>query len=148
MVCYKQDKHDQAVKVATCALEVDRENVKALYRRAVSCRKLGDLEGAKRDLKMALKAEGGNQKVIQKEWTAVKKEMEVKKKKEKAALSRAFSKGGSFLYEDKEEEEKQKEAEKKVKAEEEKKKREKRKQDWEDECVKRLADGEEAISFD
>ena len=149
MVCYKQDKHDQAVKVATCALQVDDQNVKALYRRAVACRKLGNLEGAKRDLKLALKCNGGNIKIIQKEWVAVKKELEQLKRKEKAALSRAFSsKGGSFLYEDKEEEEKLKEIEKKAKVEAEKVVREKRKQDWEDECVKRLADGNDAISFD
>lgn len=149
MVCYKQDKHAQAVKVATCALEVEKENVKALYRRAVALRKLGDLEGAKKDLKMALGCEGGNVKVIQKEWQSVKVELEQLKKKKKAALSKAFSsKGGSFLYEDKEEEEKRKEKAKKDKEEAEKVALQKRKQDWEDECVSRLADGKEAISFE
>ena len=149
MVCYKQEKHHQAVKVATCALEVEEGNVKALYRRAMALRKLGDLEGAKKDLKVALGCEGGNIKVIQKEWQSVKAELEQLKKKKKAALSKAFSsKGGSFLYEDKEEEEKRKEMAKKAKEEAEKVALQKRKQDWEDECVKRLADGNEAISFD
>jgi tetratricopeptide (TPR) repeat protein len=148
MVCFKQNKHKQSRDVASKALEVDSENVKALFRRAVACRKLGDFDKAKDDLKFALQLDPTN-KAVQKELLSLKKEADDKKKAEKAALAKAFSsKSSSFLYNDKEEEEKKKMEEKAAKEEEERKAKEKRKADWEDICVQRLSRGEEAISFE
>jgi tetratricopeptide (TPR) repeat protein len=148
MVCFKQNKHKQSRDVASKALEVDSENVKALFRRAVAFRKLGDFDKAKVDLKFALQLDPTN-RAVQKELLSLKKEADDKKKSEKAALAKAFSsKSSSFLYNDKEEEEKKKMEEKAAKEEEERKAKEKRKADWEDVCVQRLSRGEEAISFE
>lgn len=148
MVCFKQNKHQQSRDVASKALEVDSENVKALFRRAVACRKLGDFDKAKEDLKFALTLDPLN-RAVQKELISIKKEADEQKKAEKAALAKAFSrKGSSFLYDDKEEEERRKMEEKAAKEEEERKAKEKRKADWEEVCVQRLSRGETAITFE
>ena len=115
MVCYKQDKHKMSRDVATKALEIDPINVKALYRRAVAYRQLGDAESARSDLREALKHEPNN-KAVRKEMVSIKKEVEASRAKEKERLQKAFgaNKGGSsFLYNDKEEEERRKAEEKK-----------------------------------
>jgi len=65
MVCFKQNKHKMSRDVASKALEVDDQNVKALYRRAVASRAMGDVDAARADLKEALKLDPAN--------TAVKK---------------------------------------------------------------------------
>ena len=115
MVCFKQDKHKMSRDVASKALEIDPINVKALYRRAVAYRKLGDAESARSDLREALKHEPNN-KAVRKELVSIKKDVEASRAKEKERLQKAFgaSKGGSsFLYNDKEEEERRKAEEKK-----------------------------------
>ena len=115
MVCFKQDKHKMSRDVASKALEIDPINVKALYRRAVAYRKLGDAESARSDLREALKHEPNN-KAVRKELMSIKKDVEASRAKEKERLQKAFgaSKGGSsFLYNDKEEEERRKAEEKK-----------------------------------
>lgn len=66
---------------------------------------------------------------------------------ERQSMQKAFSKGG-LLYDDKEEEKRRKkeqETEAKKKAEDLKIQR---KEDWEDECVRRMARGESACSFE
>lgn len=148
MVCFKQNKYQQSKEVASKVLGIESTNVKALYRRAMASRKMGDVDSAKTDLKQALQHDPNN-RAIKKELISIKKELEKLKKTEKAALAKAFSsKGGSFLYDDKEELEKKRAAEKLAKKEAEEKAREKRKLDWEDECVKRMSSGAEAISFE
>lgn len=115
MVCFKQDKHKMSRDVASKALEIDPINVKALYRRAVAYRKLGDAESARSDLREALKHEPNN-KAVRKELMSIKKDVEASRAKEKERLQKAFGakKGGSsFLYNDKEEEERRKAEEKK-----------------------------------
>ena len=115
MVCFKQDKHKMSRDVASKALEIDPINVKALYRRAVAYRKLGDAESARSDLREALKHEPNN-KAVRKELMSIKKDVEASRAKEKERLQKAFgaNKGGSsFLYNDKEEEERRKAEEKK-----------------------------------
>ena len=115
MVCYKQDKHKMSRDVATKALEIDPINVKALYRRAVAYRQLGDAESARSDLREALKHEPNN-KAVRREMVSIKKEVEASRAKEKGRLQKAFgaNKGGSsFLYNDKEEEERRRAEEKK-----------------------------------
>jgi len=150
MVCFKQNKYQQSRDVASKALDVDSTNVKALYRRAVACRKMGDVDSAKKDLKLALQCDPNNRDV-KKELLAIKKELDKEKMTKKAALSKAFSsssKGGSFLYDDKAEDEKKKAEKKAVKEKAEEKEREKRKAEWEDECVHRMSRGEDAIIFE
>ena len=147
MVCFKQEKYQQSKEIASKALSIKSDNVKALYRRAVASRKVNDYDTCKADLKQALKLDPGN-KAVRKELIALKKDLEDYNQKQKASLAKAFQKGGSFLYEDKEEEEKKRLLKLKEKEEEEKKAREKRKADWEDECVQRMSRGEEAISFE
>ena len=147
MVCFKQEKYQQSKEIASKVLSIKSDNVKALYRRAVASRKVNDYDTCKADLKQALKLDPGN-KAVRKELIALKKDLEDYNQKQKASLAKAFQKGGSFLYEDKEEEEKKRLLKLKEKEEEEKKAREKRKTDWEDECVQCMSRGEEAISFE
>ncbi|KAL7548270.1 hypothetical protein ACHAWF_011563, partial [Thalassiosira exigua] len=147
MVCYKQKKHKLSRDVASKALEVDGANVKALYRRAVAHRALGDHDAAREDLRKALKSEPNNA-TVKKELVAVKKVLDERKKKEKAQLQKAFSKGGSsLLYSDMEEQEKRRAKERKKQEEE---RLQKRKKEWEDECVRRMSSDppDEAISFE
>jgi len=127
---------------------VDSNNVKALYRRGVACRALGNLESAKDDLKRAYGLDSANA-AVKRELALLKKELANQKAKEKARLAKAFSKkSSSLLYSDKEEEEARKERERKEKEMAEKNKLDEWKKDWEDECVERLSKGEEAISFE
>lgn len=150
MVCFKQNKHKMSRDVANKALEVDNKNVKALYRRGVASRALGDIDAARADLKEALKCDPANT-AVKKELLVIKKSLEDHKKKEKARLQKAFSKsGGSLLYSDKEAEEQRKLEEKKEKERQEAEALKKRKQEWEDECVRRMSSEppEEAISYE
>lgn len=139
MVCYKQQKHKMSRDVATKAIEIESTNVKALYRRAVAHRAMGDVDSAKDDLRTAFKTDPNNV-AVKKELLSIKKVLEDRKAKEKARLSKAFSKGGSsLLYSDREEEEKRKEKEKLEKERLEKEAVEIRKKKWEDECVRRMS---------
>lgn len=149
MVCFKQNKHKMSRDVASKALEVDDQNVKALYRRAVASRAMGDVDAARADLKEALKLDPANT-AVKKELLAIKKSLEDLKRKEKARLQKAFSKSGSLLYSDKEAEEKRKLEEKKEQERREAEALKKRKQEWEDECVRRMSSEppEEAISYE
>lgn len=147
MVCYKQNKHQQSRDVASKALGVDATSVKALYRRAVAHRKLADYDAARKDLREALRHDAANRDV-QRELVSIKKEVEREKARQKMGLAKAFSnKGGSFLYNDKEEEEKRKLRAKQKENEAKKEAIKKRKLEWEDECVQRMSRGEEAITF-
>lgn len=129
------------------------QHVKALYRRAVACRQLGDLTRARSDLRRALQMDKNNRACL-KELAAIKTEIEMSDEKQKKALSKAFSsnKGGGLLYSDKEQESEKKKKDKEIDSQAEKKRREEElkqlKQEWEDECVKRMAANKDAISFD
>jgi hypothetical protein len=147
MMSFKLQKYKQSETVASNALTIDPKHVKSLYRRAAARRKLGDPEGAREDLKLAL-VEEPNNTTVRKELVALKKELEDAKRTQKLSLQKAFSKGGGLLYDDKLEEEKKKAALEKEKKKEEEEALKKRKVEWEDECVKRMAKGEEVISFE
>merc|ERR1712003_29146 len=146
MMCFKLGKHRQSRDVASRALEIDPDHVKARYRRAVANRKLGDWDEAIMDLKLAMGVDPANA-AVRKELSSIQKEIQRAKKAQKASLQKAFSKGG-ILNDDRVEDEK---AKAKRLAREKKEKEEalkKRKQKWEDECVSRMAKGGEAISYE
>jgi tetratricopeptide (TPR) repeat protein len=148
MVTFKQNKFKMSVDVATQAIGINANSVKALYRRAMAYRQLGNWELAREDFRMALRHDPNNVACM-KEWTSLKKEMETTKEKQKKSLAKAFaSKSGSFLYEDKEEIEKRKQEEERRRKLEEEQQLKKRKAQWEDECVTKLANGEPVDSFE
>jgi Activator of Hsp90 ATPase, N-terminal/Tetratricopeptide repeat len=148
MVRFKQGKYKVSAELAGKAIYIEPNNVKALYRRSLAYRKMGDLEKAKVDLRAALQVEANNL-ACKRELAAIKKELEQARESQKKALAKAFSsKNGSFLYTDKEEEEKRKEEEAKQKKKEEQELYKKRKAAWEDECVKRMSNNEKVESFE
>ncbi|GMI01898.1 hypothetical protein TrLO_g8119 [Triparma laevis f. longispina] len=151
MIYAKQEKYKQALDVTKKALEVDRECLKALFRKGQMLRMLGDYDEAKEALKDGLKVDPES-KDIKKEMVLLKKKLEDEKKRAKKAFGGAFDKGTGGLYQDKEEEKKKKaikkredEAKEKARKEEEEKKK---KRKWEDECVSRMAKSEPPVSYD
>jgi hypothetical protein len=150
MVCYKQQKYKLAKDAAGKSLEIDAANVKALYRRALAHRSLGDEDLALNDLKSAYKLDDKNT-AVKKEIASIRKARELAKKNEKERLQKAFS-SGSLLYGDKEEEERQaakrREKEKKEQEEREAKEKERLKKLWEDDCVERLKNNEEVLDYE
>jgi tetratricopeptide (TPR) repeat protein len=147
MMCFKMNRHKQSLDVATSVLGIDRTNVKARYRRAVAHRRLGNYEDARHDLREALKQDANNLPV-RKELASIKKELETINEQQKKSLQKAFQRGGSFLYDDKEVDEKKKAEDKALKKKLEEEELKKRKVEWEDECVKRMAKGDNVVSFD
>ncbi|KAL3772210.1 hypothetical protein ACHAW5_009357 [Stephanodiscus triporus] len=151
MVTYKQEKYRVSRDVASKVLDIDPNNVKALYRRAVAHRSMGDLDSAKDDLRAALGAEPNNA-AVRKELASVRKVLDERRAKEKRGLQRAFSSraGSSLLYSDREEEERRKEDERREKERLEREATEGRKKEWEEECVKRMASDppQDVVSFE
>jgi hypothetical protein len=149
MVFFKQEKYRMSCDVAGKALLIDADNVKALYRRAVAFRKTGNYVGAIADLRHAAKLDPKNA-AVRKDFAAAKKELENSKKNQRKSLSKAFDSksGSSFLYDDKEAEQKRKQKDKEREKKEAQELEKKRKINWEDECVKRMANNEPAVSFD
>lgn len=144
MVMFKQEKYKLSRDVATKVLQMEDTNVKALYRRASAHRKLGDAKEAKTDLTKACKVDPANA-AVKKELLSVRAFLERSKSTEKVQMKKAFSFG---LYEDKIEIEQKKEEEKEKIRKEEEEKLKKRKKEWEDECVKRMANNGSAISYE
>eukprot|EP00588_Corethron_pennatum_P010929 CAMPEP_0194266586 /NCGR_PEP_ID=MMETSP0169-20130528/1444_1 /TAXON_ID=218684 /ORGANISM="Corethron pennatum, Strain L29A3" /LENGTH=570 /DNA_ID=CAMNT_0039007305 /DNA_START=65 /DNA_END=1777 /DNA_ORIENTATION=+ len=145
-VCMKRDRPEQSRDVAGKALAIDPGNVKALYRRAVAHRKLGDYGDSCADLRAALERDPVNREV-RREMVAVRKAMKSereKREKEKKAIGTGF--GG--LYNDKEEEVQRAKDEKRKKKEREKDALKTRKARWEDDCVKLMGENKEAISYE
>jgi tetratricopeptide (TPR) repeat protein len=145
MMCFKLNKNKQSVQLATAVLKIDDKNVKARYRRAVANRKLGEPEKARNDLREAYKIDPSNP-AVKKELASLKKEMDTQKKAQRKSMQKAF--GGGLLYDDKEAEQKRKQEQEALKKKHTEEALKKRKAEWEDECVKRMAKGEEAISFE
>ena len=144
MVMFKQEKYKLSRDVATKVLQMEDTNVKALYRRASAHRKLGDAKEAKTDLTKACKADPANA-AVKKELLSVRAFLEKSKSTEKVQMKKAFSFG---LYEDKIEIEQKKEEEREKIKKDEEEKLKKRKKEWEDECVKRMANNGNAISYE
>lgn len=149
MLCLKQDKPKLSLDVASKAVEIDDTNCKAHYRRAMAHKKLGMFKEARRDFKQAYKCDPSNG-TVKKELHALVKYMTDTANREKNAAKAVFSFDNKTmsLYDDKMEEEKRKKEEEARKKKEEEDKLAARKQEWEDECVKLMAAGEEAISYE
>ena len=140
-VTHKQGKYRVSRDVASKALGIDPNCVKALYRRAMAHRMLGDVDSARDDLRSVLGIEPNNA-AARKELASAKRAIDERRMKEKAGLQKAFSSsrnGGSSLYSDKEEEERRREEERREKDRLEKEATEVRKKEWENECVERMA---------
>ena len=133
-VLFQQQKYQPSVAAATQALEVTPMHVKALYRRAVAHRRVGNAEQALRDLQTALTVEPTHA-ACRKERQSLQQAIKQAAQQQKQSLRKAFA-GGVSLYDDK--------AAPKTAAELEAE----AKQQWEDECVRRMAKGEPAVSFD
>lgn len=97
-------------------------------------------------MREALKQDSTNAPV-RKELASIKRLIAKQKSTERQSMQKAFSKGG-LLYDDKEEEKRLKnEAEKEAKRKVDELKA-KRRKGWEDECVRRMAQGESACTFE
>ena len=163
MVYYKLENYNKSKDIADHIItKLDSKNSKAFYRRGLSYYKLGKIGNAKHDLYQALQYSPKDRNII-KEYRTVKKEYDLisakqskEKEKQKKALARAFSSSssngdggeGSLLYSDKEEELKLRQEKQKQKLLEEEKLKEKRKIDWENDCVKRMSNNEDVLSFE
>lgn len=139
-VLFQLRKYAAAASAATQALEAKPTHCKALYRRA-QCRRLtGDCHAAVTDLQTALTVEPNNA-ACRKELRGLQQAMRTARQRQRAALSKAFSAGVS-LYDDKKDAPARPTPQELAAALEEQKKR------WEDECVKRMSAGQEAVSFE
>jgi tetratricopeptide (TPR) repeat protein len=135
-VLFQQAKYNASQVAASQALEVTPMHVKALYRRAVAARKLGNTEQALGDLQTALTVEPTHA-ACRKELRSLQQAVAKAKANQKKALAKAFS-GGVSLYDDKQGPPSPEEIAAALAAE---------KQKWEDECVARMARNEPAVSF-
>lgn len=145
MVLFRKKSYRQAAQVAAKVIERDPTHVKALFRRACAYRCLGEVELARDDLRAALKVDPANA-ACKKELAAVKKELERSKENQRKALSKAFQ--GSSLYNDKEAQARKKEEREQQRKKEAQELYKKRKQEWEDECAKRMAANKEPVTFE
>jgi hypothetical protein len=137
-VLYQKQQYGASVAAATQALAQDAHHVKALYRRAVALRKMGDADAAKADLVSAL-ALDAHHAPCRKEYKAVVQSLQLAKEQQQAAMRKAFNSNLS-LYDDKEAPAAPPTAEELLA---------RQKQAWEDDCVARMAKGvEHAVGFD
>merc|ERR1711990_938804 len=90
----EQENRDEAMykKVKTAcnsALEIDADNLKALYRRATAAEKLKDFESASKDLKRGLELDPAGKEFIQAE-ARVARMITIQKQKEKKMYGKMF----------------------------------------------------------
>lgn len=138
MVAIKQEDWRTANLSATKVLNIEPENVKALYRRAVASSKLGYLDESKNDLLKTLELDPTNAPA-KKELVELNKLLKEHQKKQKAAFTGMFSR--TSVYDDKE-----KERENKLKKEEEEK--EKQRDEWTQSKLQRREQGLEEQTFE
>jgi len=99
LCCINSSQYSEALAYSTAALEIEPENVKALYRRGVARNSLGLSEEALIDLNTALSLDADN-KSVKVEIAKAKKNIANARKKEKATFGGFFSKVS--MYDDKE----------------------------------------------
>ncbi len=85
----KLKEFDKSKVLADKLLSENSNNIKVLYRRALSYMGLGDFENAKKDLNLALNIEPNNQEVIN-ELRNIKERQKIQKEKEKAVFGKMF----------------------------------------------------------
>lgn len=143
---WQTKQYSAAAAAATQALQVQPMHVKALYRRAVARKQLGDTDQAMADLQTALVVEP-NHAACRKELRVMQQAQARAKQQQKKAYAAAFASGtGLSLYDDKQQPPKEQPTPEEL--EQQRRALERDKQKWEDECVARMARGEDAISFD
>lgn len=90
LCCSKINRHNQAVENCTKALEIEKNNVKALFRRAQCYVQQAKLSEAKADLDTALQIEPTNS-AVKKELAQVERKIQLQKEKEKKMYAKMFS---------------------------------------------------------
>lgn len=98
-VTKKMEKWQEVIKATTNALELEAENVKALFFRGVAHRHLKDFEAAAEDIKAAIKA-NPNDKALRNEFATIKEEKKKHLSSQKGIFEKAFAGG---LYSEKKE---------------------------------------------
>lgn len=137
MVLMKLENWNSAIVSATAVLKLEKNNIKALFRRGCSYHRVGLLEESRTDLSQLLELEATNTAAV-KELAQVLKSMKDLKQKEKAAFSNMFKKN---IYGDKE-------AERIAKEKREEIQREKENDEWIKSKLARRSAGKEELSFD
>lgn len=137
MVLVKLENWHSAIVSASAVLEIEKCNLKALFRRGVSYHKSGFLEEARCDLSTLLELESANIPA-QKQLILVMKDIKGAKQKEKAAFSKMFQKN---IYGDKE-------AERIARERKEEVQREKDNDEWIKSKLSRRKEGKEELSFE
>jgi hypothetical protein len=135
-VLYQKQQYAASRAAASQALAQKPTHVKALYRRAVALRQLGDADAAKADLVAALAIDASHAPT-RKEYKALQQSMRTAKEQQSKAMRKAFSAQLS-LYDDKEAPAPPPTAEELLAT---------HKLAWEDACVARMAKGEAAVTF-
>lgn len=90
LCCAKINRHKQAIENCTKALEIEKANVKALFRRAQCYAQEAKLVEAKADLEAALTVEPANG-AVKKELAVVERKIQLQKEKEKKLYAKMFS---------------------------------------------------------
>jgi len=94
--------YKSAIQFCNTVLELEegKDNIKALYRRAVAQAGLGNNKAALKDLSTALKI-SPKDKSVKKKIKSIRKKVQAQKKKEKQTFGGLFSKLGGGMYGDK-----------------------------------------------
>jgi len=95
----KTKDYHQAIEMASNVLELDDNNVKALFRRGAAYSASGQFPNAKKDLKGAYEIEPKN-KAVHQEMQLLKKRIQKSKQQEKKIYGKMFAKGVD-IYDDK-----------------------------------------------
>ncbi|PRP79226.1 hypothetical protein PROFUN_12764 [Planoprotostelium fungivorum] len=93
MLYVKQEKWEKAIKACTEALQIDKDNVKALFRRGKSRVALGDIDNAEIDLKRAAELDPAD-KAIKNELILIARKQQEQEKKTKNFYAGMFKKMG------------------------------------------------------
>jgi len=91
----KTEQYTEAINQATSALNIEKDNSKAYYRRALANMNFGYLDQCKADLLIAIKLEPNNSE-IRREYAKCKKKLLEIKEKEKSTYGNLFNKGSFY----------------------------------------------------
>lgn len=88
-VLSKEEKWKQVIEKATKALELEHNNIKALFRRGQAYYKVSDFDAAHADVKKALELDPSNT-ALQQEITRIKAKLKEQEEKEKKVFAKMF----------------------------------------------------------